>query len=627
VRYNASVSSIEERCALHQKEIERLTLEHAREERGANRISLFRLVTFLSAVIAVSVGVAQGRPLLLLLFLVLAAGFFVGVVLHARTLSRMHALEVRRAVHQRHVKRMLGTWHELKQPTAGRLPPEHPYASDIDLSGAGSLIQRMDVSQTLEGELALASALGAAAAPTLIRARQGAVQELFENAEFRQELETLGALHQLKGERLDHRPFMKLFARPSLFKQKPWLWPAMLVIVGITLVLVVLSSLDIVPSSVVWLCAFVQAGLLWSLRDTVHETLDLVTARLGFAKAYEGMFRAIEGQRFQAPYLQELQRELTLHGVAASQHLARLSRYEGFAQLRTQGPLYIVLNVLTLWDLFCLERIEHFAAQVGPECERWFEVVGKLELLSSLATLRHAEETTCYPDIDEAGTGVSALALAHPLLPRNARVGNDVDIPGPGSVLIVTGSNMAGKSTLLRALGLNVALALAGGPVCAQALRLPLVRLRASMRIDDSLQRGASYFHAELSRLRMVVAELSTGAPVLFLLDELLRGTNARARHQGARAVLLHLLKHDAMGIVATHDIALSELSDELPGVESSRGARAHMKAVNVHFTDVFEHGEMLFDYKLREGVVKTSNALRLLSMAGIEVEVDDALA
>ena len=616
VRYNASVSSIEERRALHQIEIERLTSEHAREESHANRISLFRLVTFLSAVVAVSIGIAQGRPLFLLLFVVLAVGFFLGVVLHARTLARMHILDVKRAVHQRHVKRMLGTWSELELPTPGRLPAEHPYASDIDLSGPGSLIQRIDVSQTLEGEQALFTALGEAAEPTLIRARQLAVEELFCDAPFRQELETLGALHQLRGERLDHRPFMKLFARPSLFRQKRWLWPTMLVVVSVTLVMVVLSSLDLVPSSLVWLCAFVQAGLLWSLRETVHETLDLVTARLGFAKAYEGMLRAIEAQRFQAPHLLELQGQLTLHGTSASQHLARLSRYEGFAQLRTQGPLYIVLNVLTLWDLFCLERIEHFARTVGPDCERWFEVVGKLEMLCSLATLRHAEESTSYPALEATGAGISALGLAHPLLPRAARVGNDLQIAGPGSVLIVTGSNMAGKSTLLRALGLNVALALAGGPVCARELRLPVVRLRASMRIDDSLQRGASYFHAELSRLRMVVSELSQGAPVLFLLDELLRGTNARARHQGARAVLLHLLKHDAMGIVATHDIALSELSDELPG-----------KAANVHFTDVFEHGEMLFDYKLREGVVKTSNALRLLSMAGIEVEVDDALA
>jgi DNA mismatch repair ATPase MutS len=152
--------------------------------------------------------------------------------------------------------------------------------------------------------------------------------------------------------------------------------------------------------------------------------------------------------------------------------------------------------------------------------------------------------------------------------------------------------------------------------VCAKRLALPRVRLRASMRIEDSLQRGASYFHAELSRLRMVVGELEQEPPVLFLLDELLRGTNARARHQGARAVLLHLLSRHALGLVATHDVALSELEEERPG-----------EVGNVHFTDVFEHGEMKFDYKLRQGVVQTSNALRLLALAGVDVQVDDRLA
>jgi DNA mismatch repair ATPase MutS len=205
--------------------------------------------------------------------------------------------------------------------------------------------------------------------------------------------------------------------------------------------------------------------------------------------------------------------------------------------------------------------------------------------------------------------------MVHPLLSSQSRVANDLALDGPGSALIVTGSNMAGKSTLLRAVGLNVALALAGGPVCAREFSVSRLRLRASMRIDDSLQRGASYFHAELTRLRMVVGELDEDPPVLFLLDELLRGTNAHARHQGARAVLLHLLARDALGLVATHDVALSELEEEQPG-------RVH----NVHFTDVFEGGEMRFDYTLRQGVVKTSNALRLLKMAGIEVPDSDSL-
>jgi DNA mismatch repair ATPase MutS len=168
---------------------------------------------------------------------------------------------------------------------------------------------------------------------------------------------------------------------------------------------------------------------------------------------------------------------------------------------------------------------------------------------------------------------------------------------------------MAGKSTLLRALGLNVALALAGGPVCAQQMRVPRLRLRASMRVEDSLQEGASYFHAELSKLRRVVAGAELEPPLLFLLDELLRGTNAQARNVGARAVLVHLLARRATGVVATHDVALSRLEQEHPG-----------KVRNVHFTDVVVDGEMRFDYRLRSGVVRTSNALRLLALAGIDV-------
>jgi DNA mismatch repair ATPase MutS len=354
---------------------------------------------------------------------------------------------------------------------------------------------------------------------------------------------------------------------------------------------------------------------LWATKKPVHAALDAITTRIGFAKAYEGIFQRFEAEQFRSPCPIALQAELTTGGRSAAAHLKRLSRYEGFAQLRTQGPFYLVLNVLTLWDLFCLERIERFAKDVGPACEKWFFAVGKLELLCSLATLRHVDPDTSYPKLLAAGGPLRARGLGHPLLAAHSRVLNDVDLDGPASVLIVTGSNMAGKSTLLRAIGLNVALALAGGPVCATQMTLPLVRLRASMRIDDSLQRGASYFHAELSRLRTVVAELGQGEPVLFLLDELLRGTNARARQKGAHAVILHLLKFGALGVVATHDIGLSDLADELPG-----------KARNVHFTDVFEQGEMRFDYKLRDGVVQTSNALRLLSMAGIDVEVDDAL-
>jgi hypothetical protein len=609
------VPPIRERSERHQREIERLELEQARTSQRADRISLFRLITFVAAAVAISVALSQNRPQLLLAFVALLFSFFVGVVWHARTLSRMHELMVRRGVHERQLLRINGLWQSLAAGSQASLPPEHPYASDIDLTGLGSLVQRIDVSQTREGELALLTALGERADPDTIKKRQAAVEELFERASFREDIEALGLMHQERGGKIDHRPFMRLFGRPLLFERRPWLLPLIVVMVAITLSVSVLAALELVPSPFVWLCAFAQMGVLWATKNEVHPALNAVTERIGFAKAYERIFQRIEAEQFRSPCLLELQQELTSGGRSAAAQLARLSRYEGFAQLRTQGPFYLVLNVLTLWDLFCLERIERFVKDVGPSCEGWFLAVGKLELLCSLSTLRHVDEHTSYPKLLFAGGPLRARGLGHPLLAAHTRVLNDVDLDGPASVLIVTGSNMAGKSTLLRALGLNIALALAGGPVCAAQMTLPIVRLRASMRIDDSLQRGASYFHAELSRLRTVVSELDQGEPVLFLLDELLRGTNAHARQKGARAVILHLLKHGALGVVATHDIGLSDLADELPG-----------KARNVHFTDVFEAGEMRFDFTLRDGVVKTSNALRLLSMAGIDVEVDDAL-
>jgi hypothetical protein len=615
VRYVLAVSNATNPSAHHEARLSALGSEHAALERRANAISLVRLLMFFAAAALLVAGLQQALSYALLLAFVCGLLFFAAVAWHARVIAKRGAVEVRMAVHRRYLQRIAGSFDDLPSDGRGLLPPDHPYASDIDLLGPGSLFQRIDVSQTREGERALANALGSPAPIELARARQRAVAELDERRAFCEELEAQGALHQRNG-KLDHAPFMALFKLPSLFAEKSWLKPLALTLLAVTLTLIVLNQLDIVPGLAVWAAVLVQGVLLWSVRQPVHHALNMLTARLGSAQAYEAMLCLFEAEEVRAPHLVALREKLVSGGVSASRHMARLARYEGFAQLRTQGPLYIVLNLVTMWDLFVLERIEHFAREVGPHCDAWFEVIAELELLASLATLMHVDRAASFPELDDHRAHVRAEGLLHPLLPALQRVENDVELTGAGSALIITGSNMAGKSTLLRALGLNCALALAGGPVCARKFVLPPVRLRASIRIDDSLQRGASYFHAELTRLRMVVGELDRGAPVLFLLDELLRGTNAHARHQGARAVLLHLLERGAMGLVATHDVALSELEQELPG-----------RVRNVHFTDVFQGGEMRFDYKLRDGVVRTSNALRLLAMAGIEVPASDAVA
>jgi len=613
VRYEASVSSLEERLRSHTQRVAQLDRERAALGAKETRLSLLRLALFLAAAAAITTGITRGAALAWWVGLGLGLAFFGAVVWHARVLAARHEVEVRIAIHERHIKRIRG--EELTHANDGRahLPPDHPYASDIDLVGPSSLFQRIDVSQTAEGEAALARALSAPASLEVIHARQAAVRELATKPDFREELELRGAVHQKRGVKLDHYPFMALLDMPRVFAARRWLKPLAGALLCCTAASFVLSHVGLLDGRVPWLCVFAQGVLLWRLSGPVHATLDLITARLGFAQAYEHMLRLLEQERWQAPHLNALRTGLDVNGQAPSTQMARLARYEGYGQLRTQGPVYLVVNVLTLWDLFVLERIERFVDDVGPTCERWFQAIGEVECLSSLATLHHVDPDTSFPTLVSQAQGLLAEGLVHPLIPVGSRIANNLSKLVPASAIVVTGSNMAGKSTLLRALGLNVALALAGGPVCARHLALPLLRLRASMRIEDSLQRGASYFHAELTRLRMVVGELDREPPVLFLLDELLRGTNARARHQGARAVLLHLLAHGAMGLVATHDIALSELEQELPG-----------QVTNVHFTDVFEDGEMKFDFKLRDGVVRTSNALRLLAMAGVDVQVDD---
>jgi DNA mismatch repair ATPase MutS len=307
--------------------------------------------------------------------------------------------------------------------------------------------------------------------------------------------------------------------------------------------------------------------------------------------------------------LKSLQSRLDAGVRAPSAHIRALARLAGWADLRHQVLLHPILNLLFMWDLRLLQGMECWNRTAGMHVRSWFEVIGEFEALSSLAGLKELEPGSCFPDIADDDRGILALELGHPLLPIDHRVTNSLALPGRGAFWIVTGSNMAGKSTWLRAVGLNAALAFAGGPVCARQFVLPVLRIRSSMRIRDSLQAAASYFYAEVLKLKSLVADADAEPPIMFLCDELLRGTNAHDRTIGARAVVRHLASRGAMGIVATHDDALCDLCDE-PGLSGQ----------NVHFTDVLVNGDMTFDFKLRPGRATDGNALAVLARAGIPV-------
>lgn len=582
------------------------------------RFSAVNLVLFAAAVIVGGAGAWDRELPRVLLGAVLFAAFLVAYVAHGRLVRRRDRETTRAQIHERHLARMRGELEALDRGE-GLAPPDHAYAGDLDLFGVGSLFSRLSVAHTEAGRRRLADWLLAPARAAVILERQAAVAELARAIDLRADLE--GAVLDTGQDRLDGTRFLSFVAGPRNILPNPALRYATLVLPLVTITLIVLSGWVLPHYSWVPLAA-IQGLIAARAERFVGPAIALVVSRARFVESYRTLFETIEGHAWSAPLLVAQKKRLGEGGDRATAELRRLEGWAGLLELRQQGLVHLVVNPILLWDLNVLRHVEGWAERVGPRCAEWFEAAGEIEALSSLATLAHQDPDAIAPAISERGAPLVAVGLCHPLLPPEHRVPNDLRIEGEKHALLITGSNMAGKSTLLRAVGASAVLALAGGYVAARSFSLPILRIRASMRVADSLQRGASYFQAELARLRTVVADADDEAapPILFLLDELLRGTNAKARHKGARAVLLHLLARRGMGLVATHDIALSELEEELA---TDAGG---MRVTNVHFTDVFEGGEMKFDYRLRPGVVRTSNALRLLKMAGIDVEEDTSL-
>ena len=600
-------------CEFHRERVESYEGEIAALRRKDVRLSTARLASFFAALVLVLSGAVGGSGLQLGLGVGAASLFLVLLILHAATLKALEGATIRRDIHARHVARSSGTWLEFPQSSEVEFPPDHAYAWDIDVAGPGSLVQRIGVSGTRLGAARLREWLGECGTLDDIAKRQRAVAELAVAVDFRVELEAAAATLSGNG-KLDGHRFIEFTKQPSYFDSRPWLRRLAVVLPVLTVSSVAASVAGISPYRIWPFTLFGQFVLVLIVGAPLRRVYDLVTARRGALEAFEDMLLELERARFESPLLIALQARVSPGGRPPSAHLRGLRRWVGFADLRTQPLVHIFINPLLLWDLNVLQGLEAWNRRSGQYVSDWFEALADLEALSSFACLLELDPAARLPEVLDSPKPLRAIQLAHPLLRADTRVANDVALRGPGTALIVTGSNMAGKSTLLRAVGLNVALALAGGPVCADQMQVPYVRLRASMRAQDSLQQGASYFLAELNKLRMVVRNLETDPPVLFLLDELLRGTNERARYLGAKAVLMHLLDRGATGLAATHDTQLALLETDYPD-------RLH----NVHFTDIQRHGEMVFDYHLRPGIVRTSNALKLLALAGIEVEGDGA--
>jgi hypothetical protein len=526
----------------------------------------------------------------------------------------------RRAVvyYERGLDRLEDRWHGTGDTGSRFLDENHPNAIDLDLFGRDSIYQLLCTARTRSGEDLLASWLLSPAVPDEVRARQAAVAELRSYLDLREDLALLGAdvpagvdLARLaewgEGAPILVSPFLRIIT-------------VALAVLGVaSVVLYVLSEFGM-PELVAWLggsglplvvVAFaLDAGFALWLRDRVSRVVTPLERRAHDLSVFHGVLARLEREEFTSPRLAELRAALRATAKRPSERIEQLLAL--IELLDSKRNLYFApFAALFMWTTQLAFALEAWRAATGPSIRGWLEAVAQFEALAALATYAAENPEDPFPEIVENGPLFDGEGLGHPLLPRAVCIRNDVRLGGDApSLLIVSGSNMSGKSTLLRTVGVNAALALAGAPARARRLRVSPLTVGATLRIQDSLQAGKSRFFAEVLRVRQLVGLARGPRPLLFLLDELFAGTNSHDRRQGAEAVVRTLVEVGAVGLITTHDLALTHIADRLDG-----------KAANVHFEDHFEEGGgVTFDYRMRPGVVERSNALALMRSVGLDV-------
>ena len=480
--------------------------------------------------------------------------------------------------------------------------PAHPYASDLDLFGHGGLFELLSIARTRIGEDYLARWLLQPANPDEVRGRQQAIADLRDRLDMREDLAVLGqevgvSVH---ADRLMHWAESPVILHPGWLRLAATILPVLFS--GFTIAYVVagwrlpiLLAMIAEGAYVMWL----QPRVTRVLVEVEHaaEELDVLAELLA----------RLERERFQSAKLTTLAGQLELQGRSPSRQIARLRRIKEMVESR-ESLAVRPLRPFTLWGTQAAFAAEGWRRESGPLVRHWLEATGEFEALSSLAGYAYEHPDHPFPEFVEDPGGVfEGTRLRHPLLAAARSVSNDVTLNDGLRLFLVSGSNMSGKSTLLRTVGINAVLAMAGAPVCAGRLRMSPLRIGASIRVTDSLHGGASRFYAEITRLRQVLDLTETSPAVLFLLDELLHGTNSHDRRIGAEAIVTGLVERGAMGLVTTHDLALSAIVETLGG-----------RARNVHFEDHIEDGRMSFDYRLQPGMVTKSNAIELMRSVGL---------
>ncbi len=589
----------------YQSRLARFREDHARAERRFRAVGNFRVLVLLIGI--AMAGIAFGPGWISAWWLIAPVAISIALArLHDRVEGERSRAARGAAYYERALARLNNQWIGAGNQGERFRDPRHVYADDLDLFGRASLFELISTARTAAGESTLAAWLLAPGGREAVLARQQAVAELRDRIEFREDLALVGediraAIDSAALAHWGSRPPVRFFpgARVVAF--------ALSALCVLTLALWLAQVAPLTPFFVVLLA---EMMFTMAVRTGIREIVAAVAAPGRDLSLMRALLERIERETFSSPALAGLSRALELDGRAASRHIRTLS---GWMERIDSARLHMFFRMVAaplLWIPQFAMAVEKWRLHAGAHIGQWVASIGSFEALSSLATFAYERPAAAFPELaEDAGPRIEAVAMHHPLIAPAVSIPNDVAIGGELCLWIVSGSNMSGKSTLLRAVGLNAVLAWAGAPVTCSRLRISRLAMGASLRTVDSLADNRSRFYAEIERLRDIVNLSREGKPTLFLLDELLSGTNSHDRRIGAEALVRGLVERGAIGMVTTHDLALAHIAESL-------GPRA----INVHFEDHIENGEIRFDYRLRPGVVTRSNALELMRAVGLDV-------
>lgn len=573
------------------------------------RFSWVRLLCFLGA-IAITVLIGSANIWIAIVFVMaFLAGFyrFIKWHQHIKWQEQQHrflqTINLQEAAALNHQYSDFGDGEEF-------IDVQHPYTSDFDFFGKYSLFQYFNRTSTTIGKQRLADYLQKNITLEEILARQAAIKDLKDRLDWRQEFRALGMATE---DDMTHIRALNYWLESEPFVSNNRLYQMAIKLMP----LITLTGLVLWALYLPWFLGilfFVPAG--WILKNTVARVNEIHAKTTHAEKIlayYAQLIKHIEKETFESPKLQHLRAafldtKMKAHqNKKASQHIARLSYI--ISQLNVRYNVFaLILNLIGLWDLHWVTQLERWQAAHRDSLPKWFHALQEFEAISSLATVLYNNPDWIFPSIHDLPK-VEAEQLGHPLIHHSKRVCNDVNIPTKGHIKLLTGSNMAGKSTFLRTVGINIVLAMIGAPVCAKKLSLPMLRVYTSMRTQDALHESTSSFYAELKRLKFIIEAVEKGENIFFLLDEILKGTNSNDRHTGSKALIQQLIKSKGSGIIATHDLELGQLEAQYDGaIENLR--------IEVQIKDQ----KLFFDYKVRKGVSESFNATLLMREMGIKV-------